>query len=479
MKLFKLMLPLLVTLGLTSSLFAVEVENNRREQDGGDMGRGMNARDFDALQDYISSKRNMDLKEKSSHLKISGDVRTEWRNLQETGLRPITKPADGNFSQDDFITDGPYRNLRGGDRVDPYTINKKNLFGLPISRNDFDVEFNLSFKYEYGRNYAAAHLQFDDSCGVSDNGWWDTVEDPAGFHGSGIGDKLSLKRAYWGYHVYEGCGVRFDLEVGRHKLYDIFESEIQFSSRMDGIALYLSGENKERFDWYWTVAGWVVDERVNHFAYGTEVGFLNIMDQGLDVQYSFVHWNKNGKNRFFVRNPVGMRFQTNQLTLTYHFNREWFCGKPAELFGAVIYNSSPRVTSKRFIFKGPGKEYTSYRYISKNADNQKWAWYVGFLIGEVKKEGDWSFETQYQYCQAYSVPDDDSNGLGRGNCLDESLTYQFRGNTNFHGWKFQGLYAITDNLTIDSKLELTRQIKKSIGGKHHYSCFEVEAIYAF
>lgn len=490
MKLCRMMLSILFVMVLASNIYAsTEVENNRQTQDGGNFNRDLNDNDFRALADYIATKRNIDIKDKATHLKLSGDVRTEWRHLTETGRRPDVLASKNVFEQATFLLNGPYRSLRGGGKTDPYTENNATPRGLPISKNDFDVEFNLYFKYENGRNYAVAHLAFDNACGVADNGWLNFNEDPAGYHGSGEGHKISLKRCYWGYNLYNECGTRFDIEVGRQKLYHIFESELACGSRMDGIVLYLSQQKESMGEWYWTLAGWVVDERVNHLAYGTEVGWLNIMDQGMDVQYSFINWNKYGTNRFFVRNPNGFRFMVNQLTLTYHLNPEWFCGKYAEIFGAVLCNSDGRHRSGTYrgippdkqdppIIGGDPKDYI-IRHFKGPGKNQRWGWYLGFLIGKVRNEGDWSLEVQYQYAGAYAMPDEDMNGIGLGNCLDESITYQRRGDTNWKGWRFESFYAITDNLTLNSKLEFTRQIKKSLGGKHHYSCFEIEAIYAF
>lgn len=483
MKFFNSVLLLLIVMGMSPKLFA-QIENNRLEQDGTDFSKDLTERDFNALQEYIATKRNIDLKEKVSNLKISGDIRSEWRHLTERGIRPLTQPGIGVFSQDLFLGNGPFTSLRGKNKVDPYTINSAIPLGLPISKNDFDVEFNLYFKYDYGKAYAVAHLQFDNACGVSDNGWLNFDEDPAGYHGSGSGREINLKRAYWGYKIYEKNETRFDVEMGRHKLYDIFESEIQFGSRMDGVAFYYSGSNEKIGEWYWTLAGWVVDERVNHFAYGTEVGLMNIMDQGFDVQYSFVDWNKYGRNRYFVRNPNGFRFQISQLTLTYHLHPEWLCGKYGEIFGAVLYNSDPRHRAN--IFQGVFDPETGEAAIvplpnpnHRRQNRERWGWYIGFLVGKVKKEGDWSVEVQYQYLEAYACPDNDVNGISRGNVFEESVTYQSRGNTNYKGFKFQGLYALTDNLSFDARLEFTRAVDKSIGGPHHYSNFELEAIYAF
>lgn len=475
---------ILLVIGLTNNFLAAQIENNRLQQDGSNFNLDLNERDFDALKQYIAGKTNIDLKKKANNLKISGDIRTEWRHLAERGIRPITIPGIGIFSQDDFLANGPFKSLRGAGKVDPYTINSAVPLGFPLSKNDFDVEFNLYFKYEYGRAYAAAHLQFDNACGVSDNGWLDYDQDPAGYHGSGTSREINLKRCYWGYKICEGKETRFDVEVGRHKLYDIFESEVQYGSRMDGIAFYYSGSTEGWGEWYWTLAGWVVDERVNHLAYGSEVGYMNILDQGFDIQLSFVNWNKYGRNRYFVRNPNGFRFKASQLTLTYHLNPEWLCGKPAEIFGAVFYNFDGRHSAN--LFRGVFDRETGTGSIqelkvphSHSKKQERLGFYVGFLVGKVEKEGDWSFEVQYQYVPAYAFPDDDCNGFGRGNVLEESVTYQQRGNTNYKGWKFESLYALTDNLSLDTKLEFTRAVKKSIGGPHHYSCFEIEAIYAF
>lgn len=83
-------------------LSAQQTENNRTQQDGANFNLDINERDFNALKEYISTKRNVDLKEKITNLKISGDIRTEWRHLTETGIRPLTLPGIGVFSQDLF-----------------------------------------------------------------------------------------------------------------------------------------------------------------------------------------------------------------------------------------------------------------------------------------------------------------------------------------------------------------------------------------
>jgi hypothetical protein len=106
---------------------------------------------------------------------------------------------------------------------------------------------------------------------------------------------------------------------------------------------------------------------------------------------------------------------------------------------------------------------------------------VGALVGEVVKEGDWSFEIRYEYVQAFAMPDEDCSGICNGNVRNTSITQRgtSRGNTNYKGWRFEGLYALTDNITLDSQLEWSHVVDGHIGGSHDYSKFELEAIYAF
>ena len=100
-------------------------------------------------------------------------------------------------------------------------------------------------------------------------------------------------------------------------------------------------------------------------------------------------------------------------------------------------------------------------------------------MGDVEKEGDWALEIQYQYVEALAVPDKDMSGIGRGNVLNNTFTSKQRGNTNFRGWRIQGLYAITDNINIDGMIEASKAINPRLGGRHTYSKVEIETIYAF
>lgn len=438
MKFLKYLLPLVVALSLSSAVHAQEHDNDRFEEN-------LNERDFHILRDYVYTKRTINLEEKDWNLAISGDIRTEWRHLNE---------KRGNHR------------LRGKGAIDENgKIMCKTNMKHRHSRNDFDIQFNLRFDYVCDRSWGVAQLEFDNSAGV-DSGDFECKDDECGWFGSGRCDNICLKKAYMGYNVCCECDTRLDIELGRRRLYDVLDSEIQFLSRFDGILIRYSTSFEYISDVYWNILGFVVDEKVNQFAYATEVGFLNILDTGFDLKYSFIDWTKNGRNRCFCSNPRAFKYRVSQWTMYYHFDPELFCA-PVEFYAAGLYNHS----ASRLKFTHNGKE--------KESCKQPWAWYVGVTYGDVVREGDYAIDIQYQWVQAQAMPDQDSSGIGRGNVFDETLFLTGRGNTNFQGWKLEGLYALTDNLTLDSIIEHSVQLNQKIGGRHNYSKFEIEAIYAF
>jgi len=427
-----LMLQLVVLLGITTAVFAAGDDG----QDDSNYQQQLNDKDWEVLRDFVNSKRAIDGEGEPCSLTVSGDVRTEWRHLCEE--------QNGRI-------------LRGG---------KAKKRGIPLSRNDFDIEFNLRFDYVCDRAWMVAEVDFDNSAGVDrvDRG---CPSDRSSWQGNGVCDSVCLKKAYAGYNLYTECGTRIDVEFGRRNLYNALDSRVQFLSRFDGILLKYSTNFENVADFYANFLGFVVDERVNHFAWATEIGFLDIYDKGVDLKYSFIDWVKNGRNRCGAMNPNGSKFRISQWSAIYHFEPELTLNLPAKLYGAFALNHTPPS------LKG-------IRNVKKNPHGtQPQAWYVGFTIGQVVNENDWAFDVQYQWVGATSIPDEDVGGIGRGNVLDDNLTFNGRGNTNFKGWKFQFLYAITDNLTVEGSYSFSKQINKRIGGTHNFNKFEIETIFAF
>lgn len=437
----KSLFSLFVLFSLNLALYAAD------EGDFSGFDKDLNERDFSALREFVNSKRAYGVKEKWCALNLSGDVRTEWRHMTE-------KRCGGS--------------QRGG--------NAHDCKGLPISKNDFDIEANLKIDYSIDNAWASFHLQFDNTAGVRDSGKsckkkpsessgcsCCDLGDRKGCRGSGSDSDINLKKAYIGFNLFQDCDSRFDVEIGRRPLYNLFDSKVQFLSRFDGIALKYDSRWEGCANWYGHLGAFVIDERVNHFGFVTEFGLLNIVESGFDGKYSFIDWSRTGKNRCGKHNPRGCKFRNSQFTTAYHFVPPYLC-LPATLYAALIWNHD----AKRWKDKA-----------KKSHGKANLAWYMGAIVGKVLCEGDWSWELRYEYVQAQSVPDRDLSGIGRGNVLSECFTNRGRGNTNYRGIVSEFLYALTDNLSIDAVAEYSIEIKKAIGGSHEYSKMELELIYAF
>lgn len=479
--------------------------------------RQLNTKDDQPVREFVESKENIPVKEKALNLEISGDIRFEWRSIQEKGIVlavPNSYLSDTYDIEDEYNSlsnfHKKYRAFRGGEHVLPD--------GNPVSINDFDVEFNLKFKYNYKKSWGMAHLQFDNPAGIrtgnacianyaifNENGSAvmvnakDVRHTGLSLKGSGLSNFVNLKRAYMGYNVLADGKHRIDIEIGRRKFDDIFVSEIEFSSRFDGILFKYANAIEDLADWYCNVGAFVIDERVNHFGWITEWGILNVFDSGLDLRYSFIDWSKRGTNFCNAYNPIGTQFQISQWSWSYNFTSTiWKKEIPFEFYGGFLINHGAKRT-----------RFTHHKL--KNL-----GWYAGLYIGEVDKEGDWSCDIEYVVVQAQAVPDTDVGSIGRGNILDLNFFdvvkgipisdfdfpssrsyssyspsahhmsdsrfigfYPRQGNANFVGWRFEFLYAITDNLSIDMIYEFSNAEDWGLGGPHHYRDFELEAIYSF
>lgn len=449
------------------ALSSLTAQDNFDVQDGSRFDQELNERDFEALRRYLNTKRLKPIQEKDETLAISGDVRFEWRHMNET--------LHGTYLRG--------RHARHPDR------------NLPISRNDFDCEFNLKLDYTKDRSWAVAHVQFDNPAGVDsqDRG---CAEDPHGWFGSGRCDELCLRKAYLGYNFWMDKCSRFDIEIGRRgNLYHVFDSRVQFLSRFDGILLKWTWNPHFAKEVFFKLGGLTVDERVNHLAYVTEIGFLKLFDTRFDVKYSFIDWCHQVGNRCIKKVDPDCKFRLKELnkskafdfavsqwTVYYHLD-PCHIGHPAKFFAAFLMNHKWKdfevVKIVDIIDPVTGLPTQIKR---KHKYQANLAGYVGVAIGEVLKEGDWALEIQYQYVEALAIPGQDVSGISNGNVLDYTLTQRKRiyiDNTNYKGWKVEGLYALTDNITIDTIVERSTPANKNIGGPHTYSKVEVEAIYAF
>lgn len=453
MNLRKLFLPLMMACLTASSFLSADEHDgmSRFQQD-------LNENDFEAVKDFVQKKRVSSIQDKISNLQLEGEVHFEYQRIHEK-IRGINiRGHNGTyvFIEDEIVND------------EIYNIGQR----LPLSNNDFDIEFDLKLKYTMEDAWAAAHIRYDESCGLDDNGL-DCDLDPEGYHGSGSTDNINLKQAFIGYNLYQCGNTHCFIEVGRRgNLSKVFESEIQFLSRLDGIFVRCQNLTEGMGAVYWQGAGFLVDERVNQFAWATEIGWLNICDTNAQIRYSFIDWNKFGKNRCFARNPIGFKFMVSQIMVGYDWEQFAF-DKTLYLTAGFLMNHNPA----RYTFTNEGQDRIQ---IGK----RNLGWWVGISLGDVSDgdtgaKGEWSLNFVYAVIQAQAIPDNDVNIIGTGNALHQSFTSNARGNTNFRGFQTNAVYGLTDNITLLALYEMSTADDKSISGSHEYSRFKFETVYAF
>lgn len=442
-------------------------------QDTEDTGRldayqdELDERDWEVIREYLRFRREVEKEKTKSALLLSGDIRSEWQHNVEA--------VDGI-------------NLFGSDVVDRNGIRRGN--------NVFKVQSNFRLDYDVESSWAVFQLNYNNKAGIDDelncsdfNSKGERICYCRELQGSGNCGNICVKQAFFGYNLYKCKETEFDIEIGRRNLYHVFDSKVQFLSRFDGIVLSLNSSVKDLFEYYIYTAGFVVDFKSNHFSWITETGFLDIYESGLDLKYSFIDWNKNGHNRCSGRVPIclkdkdkcekdgecvkpgdpliccgrkppGTRFMVSQWTAAYAIKKEKTrLNEPIKVFGAFLINHDNPVPCL-------GSRFNK-------------AWYAGFTIGDLRKEEDWSFGVQYQWVEAFSVPDLDMAGIGNGNVLDDLIITDGIGNTNFKGWRFNGAYLLTDDITIEARYQWSTEISKKFGGPHYYNQFKVEMLYAF
>jgi hypothetical protein len=358
----------------------------------------------------IDLQKNQITEEKDGNLRLSGEVRGEWKNSR----------AWTRGQNDEGVSE---RNS--------------------IHTNKYDTKANLIVDYRADRTWGKIQLQFEPPKGEEKERSKSNHENKS----SGSGKPSHhLRKAYMGYNVFEGKTSRFDFELGRWRLYDSFDSKIQFYSYYNGITLKYANSLQGLTDFQFKTAGFVADQSASHLDLITEVGFLNLVDKGLDLKYSFIHWNKKDENR------QDSHFNNSQVTLTYNLPQNFVHFK-SQVYGAFLHNHSANETQKN--------------HHKKQAN----AWYAGMRVGEIKKQNDWAFDANYQWVEQQAIPKFDARGIGR----DIKRT---GGLSNYKGYSITGFYALTDNLTLESGFDRIEQCHR-VTGKHHSYSIQLAVIYAF
>jgi len=393
-------------------------------------------RDSEALKDWLNTKRQVTIKERGGSLSLSGEVRAELQCTNEN-------------------KNGRRQRGRGGE-----------VKGMPIL--GYDVEVNVMLDYRSDLTWAAIKLEFDNNAGIF----------------FGTFDKVILEKAYFGARVINGDTYTADIEVGRRRLGDVFDSKIEFGSFMDGVHVKYDQAFDFFGDFYLHCGPFLINERRSQYGFVGEFGILNLFNTGLYTKYSLIDWDTKHfssslKNRIF-------RFLVSQVILGYKF-LPCRLNKMVTCYAAGLLNH--RATSKPITIKDPHGVVVKKVRLTGGME-AAWAAYFGFSVGEVRKPGDWSLDVNYQLVAAQSIPSFDASGIGRGNAAkigfftrgsDEEINTRREavGGTNYKGLSVDFLYMITNNLTMIQSWRQSVTLHKSIGPRIRYKQYEIEFVYAF
>lgn len=404
------------------------------------------SKDMDALRRWLQDKRLVTMREIGGDLSISGEVRTEFQAASE---------KDNGKQQRAPV----------------------NPQGKPMCA--WDVEVNLMLDYRTDRTWAAIKLEFDNDMGQR----------------SGKVDRIKLEKAYLGGRIIPGNTFTLDGEIGRRYLFNVFDSKIEFSSLFDGVLFRFSKAFPSVGDTYVNLGAFIINDKTNHYAAVMEVGALRIANVGLNMKYSLIDWygigdqnesNLSGDLNYLAN--VRYRFLISQFLTSYQFFPEWIGRRLVKFYGAALVNHLALDNP----LKGAG-------VLNQPFGKKNWGWYTGVSIGLVKKRFDWAVDANFQWVQAQAIPSFDVIGIGRGNAnslglytLNDSgsggstTKATATGNGNYYGFEVDGLFALTDNLTIQQDIKMSwtldpyrKSTNTGLGPNILYKQAELEFIYAF
>lgn len=426
---------LLLTVVFTSTILFAETANNFAIQIS-DLLDTVNQKDLWAVRDWLRTKR-VALNNKTGDFSIAGDVKTQWRNVHEhLGSVNIVNGA-----------------------ASPSTW----------SNNLYTVDFRLFFDYKSDKTWVSVKLDFDEAAGLF----------------QGQADNLALTRANMGYHLFDDGNVRLDVMVGRQRAFELYNSQIQFNSTLDGFTGIYTMSIDSLCEFSVHGGGYVFNAVANHPVWIIQGGVYDILDTGIYFIYSFVDWHKNTSSTLVTSAPSGeslrigseaWAFRNNQFILGYAFNPEVF-GRDVRLYGGILWNALARPRAMEALSDGVVHS------------SQNLAGWIALQIGSVQKGGDWAFQAQWQVLQPYSVPDWDVAGMGRGNGSDSALfginpfskpqNFPGNGNANYNGWELDALYSVTNELVLEARFQRALSATSTVGKPSNYTNFLLAAIYGF
>lgn len=383
------------------------------------------------IEQLLEERRTTPLAEKPN-IRLSGDVRCRYRRRSERiNGRQVTIQFGNPFP------------------------------GANFSDDRFRIEGNIILAYTTECAWANMKIEYENEMGKI----------------SGTERNLQLERALFGYRLYLCGDDDWYVEIGRQKLSDKFESEIQYGSRLDGIFTRYATKLRWVDSFAIQAAAMVLDYRFDEYAWIASVHLEDILCRGYFIKYSFVDWQSHrsddkfpivvvDEGRVEVRRAGERRpFRISQILIGRKI-KNFYCGRDLKLFAAGLVNHAAQKI-----------EQTNFKKENLGA-------YIGFILGGIKQRCDWALQVELDYCEAQAILESDNNGIGRGNAARTSIfespsAATARGDTNYWGPAVIGAYAFTDEFSARLTGVYSRSIDNDIGGRVRFWEVEIQGIYAF
>jgi hypothetical protein len=435
--------------------------------------------EFAFIRKYIEEKRNISVKDKGGNLRIGGDVRVEYKRAHQV--------ADGQ------------RVESGG------TGANRGPLDLDIPQYRGDVEASLSFEYVHDKSYADLLFKFSNHAGMDSTNYNDLEKTTTNYGNLSYkpayapsNNKIAMARAVIGSELWSKDSHAIVGEVGRQRLYDLFDSRVMFINRFDGVAAKYTGDFEGIGKAHATAGMFLIADRANHWGKAFQVGLSQILDTGFGLKYAFIKWNKDGtysdgsnskladnaaqnlptSNTSYAGFHRVFRFACSQILANCYLPTEWFGGRLMNVYAAWVHNHAAK-TMRDWYGAGNVKD-------SRNNN----AWYAGFTLGRIQASGDWVLDANYQYVEAQAVPEFEAmGGAGRGNLRNVWLFMDpSQGYTNFKGVRAQVGYCLTSDVMLNFKAASTRAASNQLSSlgsgakrssRNEFNYVEAEIVYSF
>jgi hypothetical protein len=386
-------------------------------------------KDLSVLRSYLKKKREEPLKDKEHALSITGEVRPKVVVSRARRIDPET---------------GVQYEQYGGSGQEPtsYLKNRASLF----------------FDYRVYQTSFHVKLKFENPLGVI----------------SGSVDCLTLEQAYMRQRVLEDGKSIFDISIGRNKLYNIFDSKLQFNALLDGVTISYQNGYPKVFDLQLVAAGGVISQQYNLYGWVGEIGLSKVLGTGMFMRYSFTDWMKKGTSPISYGDgtPTGLStsnnpqfaFQISQFTSGWNIEQIHL-----QLYWATVYNNAAK----------------PHPALGMNKLDRV-GWYVGFQLGQAEKKGDMAIEANYQWLGAQAVPGWDMAGIGNGNPSGSSIYYPSLtgdpapfGNTNYRGFAVNYMSILDDNLSLVARFVMSQSLRNLQNWRTRFTQVQMALVYCF